>query len=122
MGQVWKKIQVKKIVRNSGSYSFFFNATNSNGKRKDKSYNVDYFLHVLHTPHRELLFLTPDSDVPRNKHGQHVMSIDLVMDRYNRVHSKNKKLNIKDYLIYAKYSEQLIHEHIDFFNLLTTTN
>ena len=115
----WKTAQVKKVIyrfKNKGMscFSFFFNSTKSNGKRKDSGYDVDYFFHVISTQHRQLLFMVPDSEVPRTRDGQQVMSKDLVLDRHNRVHSKEKNLNVLDYLVYSLYSPEIHKAYPDF--------
>ena len=115
----WKSAQVKKVVckiaDNGLSYfQFFFNSTRANGKRKDSGYDVDYFFHVISTQHRQLLFMVPDLEVPRTKSGQQVMCSDLVLDRYNRVHSKKKRLNLLDYLVNSFYSPEIFKAYPDF--------
>ena len=115
MGGEWKTGQVKKVIyksKNNGLkyFNFFFN----NGRRKELGYDVDYFFHVITTQHRQLLFMTPDLAVPRTEIGQQVMAKDLVLDRYNRIQSKEKKLNVLDYLVYSFYSPEIIKTYPDF--------
>jgi hypothetical protein len=109
----WLKVQVKKVVRNpDGGSNFFFNSTNRAGDRM-KKYDVDLFVHVVLTCHRELIFITPDSAVPRIE-GRQVMCKTLVLERHNRVHSKQKDLHVLSYLVSEKYSPKLIGAFPDF--------
>lgn len=115
----WKTAQVKKVIykpKTNGLkyFQFFFNSTKANGKRKESGYDVDYFFHIISTQHRQLLFMVPDLKVPRTEYGQQVMAIDLVLDRYNRVHSKEKRLNLLDYLVYSFYSPEIFKAYPDF--------
>lgn len=115
----WKTGQVKKVIykpKANGlkNFVFFFNSTRANGGRKEHGYDVDYFFHVITTQHRQLLFMTPDLKVPRAESGQQVMTIDLVLDRHNRVHSKEKRLNLLDYLVYSFYSPEIFKAYPDF--------
>ena len=116
----WERGQVKKVVRSTkqgrNSFAFFFNSTKSGSvARKSTGYDVEWFYHVILTPHRQLLFKTPNSVVPLNSAGTgQVMCIDLVLDRPNRVHSKNKALDMKDHLVYSLYSPMIMRAFPDF--------
>jgi len=113
----WSKAQVKKVVRSksNGGFSFFFNSTRANG-RKLKGYNVDWFLHSIKTCYRSLLFITPDHAVPRRDDGQQIMSVDIVLDRHNRVHSREKRLEITDYLVSSTYAPEIYKAFPDFWD------
>ena len=110
----WKTGQVKKVVYHPKAFKFFFNSTKANGGRKENGYDVDYFFHIISTQHRQLLFMVPNLKVPKREDGQQVMCIDLVLDRHNRVHSKKKKLNLLDYLVYSFYSPEIYKTYPDF--------
>jgi hypothetical protein len=116
----WERGQVKKVVtrekEGKNFFRFYFNSTRSGSiSRKSTGYDVEWFYHVIFTPHRQLLFKTPNSVVPLNSTGTgQIMNIDLVLDRPKRVYSKNKASDMKDYLVYALYSPMIMRAFPDF--------
>ena len=125
----WIRGQVKKVIyrlqldygmkSNSGKevyrsrYGFNFQG-GGGGKRQRKKGEIDYFYHVLMTPHRQLIWEVPESLIPLRENGEYIQNKNPTLDRDNWIRKK-AEIDFNKLLVYSKYDPIIFKTYPDFF-------
>jgi hypothetical protein len=130
----WHRGQVKKVVlrnrkdilkngdvvyRTQFDFCFQGGGAKTSGtgriRRQRKSDEIDYFYHVLFTPHRQLIWEIPSSIVPIRDNGEFIHCKTAVLDRSNWVRKKSD-IDLSEHLIHAVYSPEVYKQNMVFFS------
>ena len=132
-GEGWVRGQVKKVVytnkvdhgmkkRNGvevyrSRFNFPFQSGNAKWGRRQRTIDeIDYFYHVLITPHRTLIWEIPASIVPlREGSKEFIFAKNPCIDREAWIRKKSE-WDFNDYLLSAQFSRKVIESYPDFFN------
>jgi hypothetical protein len=132
----WVRGQVKKVVyqlhldwgmkERSGTevyrsrFNFNFqgggkNASHLKNGRKQRSLEeIDYFYHVLLTPHRQLIWETPANLIPLREDKCFIHGKDVCLDRDSWMR-KRADIDFGKFLIYSRYDPIIFKTYPEFF-------
>ena len=135
-GEGWVRGQVKKIVYQSqldygikkrsevevyrSRFNFNFQGGGGtaphlkNGRRQRGPDTIDYYYHVLLTPHRQLIWETPVDLIPLRKDGNFIHGKNLTLDRDSWIRKK-ADIDFHKLLLYSRYDPVIFKTYPDFF-------